>query len=429
MTGEGREHGTEAATRERRAVAHVLNAINVAFAVVDLARYGWRPGLILAGRLAVSAALAAQPLLLARRLSPRWERGVAQASAAVVAAGFGLLVLGTGGPASPYLGFLAILPIVLATVTPDDPWASFACGAVAALFALPLHAARGSGAPYFAFLALALGSATGYGVVAAALYRRTILRERSAAAGRERALAELAQVERQQLAAERLAAVGRLAGGAAHEIANPLAFVAGSLGFARAQLGGRLAPEVAEALQDAQVGVERIGRVTQDLRALSRSDPERVGPTDAARAVREALRLAAFRLRPPVQLEAHLPPDLPWVRADPTRLVQLLLYLLLNAGDSLEEAIRRGQVSPARVTVAASRDGGSVRLSVEDTGGGFSPEALAHLFRPFFTTKDGGTGLGLALARQHAARWGGTLQAGNAPGGGARVTLELPAES
>jgi signal transduction histidine kinase len=428
MTGHRPEdYGTEAAARERRIVAHVLNALNVAFAAVDAARYGLRPGLAMGGRLVVTVALTATPLLLARPLPPRWQRAIVQAAAALAAAGFGLLVLGSGGPASPYLGFLGVLPIVLAMVVPDDPWASLACGAVAALFAF--LASTGTGAPNLVFIGLALTSATGYGVVGAALYRRMLLRERASAAERERTLAELAQIERRQLAAERLAAVGRLAAGVAHEINNPLSFITGSLDFARKELGERVPAEVAEALRDVEAGVERIGRIAQDLKALSRSGPERVGPTDVPRAVDEALRLASFRLRPPLRLDTRVSGDLPWVRADPTRLVQVLLNLLLNAGDALEEAGRLGRKAPATVTVTARCEGNSVLLSVEDTGPGFSPEALTHLFQPFFTTKEGGTGLGLALSREYVARWNGTIEAGNVAGSGARVTVALHAEA
>ncbi len=430
MTGRRPEqYGTEASARERRIVAHVLNALNVAFAAVDAARYGLRPGMVMGGRLLVTVALAAVPLLLARPLPPRWQRAVVQAAAALAAAGFGLLVLGSGGPASPYLGFLGVLPIVLAMVVPDDPWASLACGVVAALFAFPLLASTGTDAPNLVFIVFALTSATGYGVVGAALYRRMLLRERASAAGRERALAEMAQIERRQLAAERLSAVGRLAAGVAHEINNPLSFVAGSLDFARKELGERAPPEVAEALADVQTGVERIGRIAQDLKALSRGGPERVGPTDVPRTVNEALRLASFRLRPPVRLDTRIPAELPWVRADPARLVQVLLNLLLNAGDALDEAGRLGRDAPATVTVEARRDGSSVLLSVEDSGPGFSPEALAHLFQPFFTTKEGGTGLGLVLSREYVARWAGAIEAANVPGSGARVTVRLQAEA
>jgi C4-dicarboxylate-specific signal transduction histidine kinase len=103
----------------------------------------------------------------------------------------------------------------------------------------------------------------------------------------------------------------------------------------------------------------------------------------------------------------------------------VLLNLLLNSADALEEA----QVAGPRVVVRVEQEAARVRVVLEDNGPGIAQEHLARLFTPFFTTKapGKGTGLGLALSRQYVERFGGTLQAENRPGGGARFTVDLRA--
>ena len=147
---------------------------------------------------------------------------------------------------------------------------------------------------------MAFASCAFYGWVAARLYRRMRGRERAAWAARERALSELRQAEARRAHTDRLAALGRLTAGVAHEINNPLAFVATNLAYVREELStrGETDPELAAALEESQVGVERMKRIVQDMRGFARTGPEAPGPTDAAAAVEEALRIAAVRLPP-----------------------------------------------------------------------------------------------------------------------------------
>jgi signal transduction histidine kinase len=126
-----------------------------------------------------------------------------------------------------------------------------------------------------------------------------------------------------------------------------------------------------------------------------------------------------------VEVTPALPAGLPPVLADERRLVQVLLNLLLNAGDAMGG---RGEV---RVTAAGPAGGaaGEVMVAVEDSGPGIPPEVLPRVFDPFFTTKDPGegTGLGLAVCHGIVESFGGRIEAANAPGGGARLVLWLKA--
>lgn len=142
-----------------------------------------------------------------------------------------------------------------------------------------------------------------------------------------------------------------------------------------------------------------------------------------AEAANEAARVTAVKLRTIAQLHVEVPEDLPPVLASDRRLVQVLINLLINAGDAVEANGR-----PGHIRLVAALAGGGCELSVEDDGPGLSPEVLARLFEPFHTTKGParGTGLGLALAREFMVQAGRNMRAENRPDGGARFTLWLP---
>jgi C4-dicarboxylate-specific signal transduction histidine kinase len=140
--------------------------------------------------------------------------------------------------------------------------------------------------------------------------------------------------------------------------------------------------------------------------------------------VEDAARLASVRLKSVGKLKVEVPSDLPEVFVTPRRLAQVLLNLLVNAGDALEEA----GVPQGEVRVRGEVQGKQVVLLVEDNGPGFPPEVLPRLFEAFFTTKgpEKGTGLGLSISRELVERFGGTLHAENRPEGGARLRIALP---
>ncbi len=235
----------------------------------------------------------------------------------------------------------------------------------------------------------------------------------------------LADTQEELLRSERLASVGRLAAGIAHEVGNPLGAIAGYAELARSRLAAGSADLAAaeDFLRRICVEAGRIDAIVRDLLDFARPTAPAVGPVSVAGALDGAARLARMQARfREVRLELDLPPGLPAVRADERRLAQVFLNLLLNAGDATAGA--------GRVRVAGRLEDGQVVVDVDDTGPGLSPEARARAFDPFFTTKEPGQGTGLGLAVCHGvmASFGGTIEAGAAPGGGARFTLRLQPE-
>ena len=153
-------------------------------------------------------------------------------------------------------------------------------------------------------------------------------------------------------------------------------------------------------------------------------DVEEPSPCVLAAVVADAVRLAEVRLKHVARVSVEVPEALPEVFVTPQRLTQVVLNLLVNAGDALEEA----RVGQGEIRLRGEVWGARVVLLVEDNGPGFPSAVLARLFEPFFTTKgpEKGTGLGLSISRELLERFGGTLHAQNRPEGGARLRVELP---
>jgi signal transduction histidine kinase len=238
----------------------------------------------------------------------------------------------------------------------------------------------------------------------------------------EEASAELQRTQAELVHGEKLASVGRLAAGVAHEIGNPLAAVLGMLELLRA--GDLSAEEQAEFLARIQRETQRINGIIRDLLAFARRDEsEQLGQSaDVRRAVDEAVNL----IRPQkgsrgVRIDVQVAADAGRVAMPEPRLTQVLLNLLLNALDALDG---KGTVQVRAEPVGQAR----VRIEVRDDGPGIDPAIMDRLFEPFATTKPvgKGTGLGLAVCHSLVEGAGGTIRAGQAEGGGARFELELP---
>ncbi len=251
-----------------------------------------------------------------------------------------------------------------------------------------------------------------------------------AASLRERERELLGQRER-LLRSERLAAIGRVSAQITHEIRNPLS----SIGLNAELLQDALTEATFEApsrraealaLLDAMAReIDRLTEISEEYLSFVR--PPRPGATrDAVDLGELAEDLLSF-LSPElsaanVQVDLQLAPDLPRVVGDEGQLRQALRNLVRNAREAM--APRGGKLT---VRARPAPDGRSVLLDVADQGPGVAPEALAHLFDPFFSTKAQGTGLGLALTQQIAADHGGSLSCQSPPGGGATFTMTLPA--
>ena len=235
------------------------------------------------------------------------------------------------------------------------------------------------------------------------------------------------QAEAQLIMADRLASVGALVAGVAHEINNPLSSVLANLELALRELPTLSLPknsELFEGLSDAREAADRVRRIVQDLRIFSRADEERRSAVDLESLLESALRL----LRSEIQYRARLVKKfakVPPVEANEAQLGQVLLNLVANATSAIEPgAVARNEIN----IELACTDGETIELTIRDTGCGISPSAQARLFTPFGNTKPGtGLGLGLSLSRRIVAALGGTLMCESEPGKGSLFRLTLPA--
>jgi two-component system, NtrC family, sensor kinase len=242
----------------------------------------------------------------------------------------------------------------------------------------------------------------------------------------ERYAADLTRAQERLVRSERLASVGRLAAGLAHEIGNPLSAI---LGFQELLLmGGLTREEERDFLERMKRETERIHKVLRDLLDFARPAAQpRAAEAERPSSAADAVSDAAALVRPQkdwrcTTLEIDISPGLPLVTLAHERLVQVLLNLLLNAGDVVP---RDG----GRVVVRANRgEDSKVRIEVEDNGPGVAKNMEARLFEPFATTKDvgKGTGLGLAVCRGLVEAAGGTITAERGSLGGALFVVELP---
>lgn len=231
------------------------------------------------------------------------------------------------------------------------------------------------------------------------------------------------EVQTQLYEAERLASVGRLAAGAAHEINNPLATIK-----AQAQLLLRFIQEekVRASLQSIVDQSDRIAKIIQDLMGLARPSRPSKELTDIETVMDRTLTLLETRIRVSgVTVERDFPPGLPSVHADPGQLEQVFVNLILNALQAMEGGgtlTLRGSVEPG---------GKRLRLEFKDTGVGIRPENLAAIFDPFFTTKKEGegTGLGLTICHSIIESHRGRIEVSSQPGKGTDLRVYLPLPS
>src|SRR5512137_61162 len=232
--------------------------------------------------------------------------------------------------------------------------------------------------------------------------------------------AALAEARASLVRSEKLATVGRLAAGVAHEVGNPLGAVSGYAELARGCLQPDADPRLRDALERIAAAADRIDRIVRDLLDFARPAPLEVRAVSVAHALDAALRLAAVQARfRGVEVEIRLPEDLPPVLADERHLSQVFLNLLLNAGDAMG--------GEGQVRAAARRSGDRVVVEVSDSGPGIAAEDLPRIFDPFFTTKEPGQGSGLGLAICHSVveSLGGTIDVASPHGGGATFVLRL----
>ncbi len=248
-----------------------------------------------------------------------------------------------------------------------------------------------------------------------------------------RDVTERKQLQARLLLSDRMASLGTLAAGVAHEINNPLSFVLGNLVYVDEELSKLGAGDLSRvrrletAMRDAREGAERIRGIVRDLATFSRGqDAEAVAPVDVNRVLEFSMKMAENHVRARARLVRRLG-DVPPVPAAESRLGQVFLNLLVNAA----QAVPEGDASRHEVRVTTSFDPGAARVVVEvaDTGAGIGAEDLPRIFDPFFTTKPvgSGTGLGLSICHSIVTSMGGDISVASQPGQGTTVRVALPA--
>ena len=265
-------------------------------------------------------------------------------------------------------------------------------------------------------------------------------------------VSELVQLQSQVLHTEKMASLGRLAAGVAHEINNPMGFVHANLAqmeeylsdVARLLDAARSSPErfaslsreldaetlladFGQAIRESQEGSERIRHIVQDLRAFAYRDDGEWVPADLNRCLDSTAHIVWTMMKHSVVLQkeyAALPP----VRCHPKQLEQVFMNLLVNAYQAIEARVARDGVGNGEIVLSTACSDDGVVISVSDDGAGIPPEHADRIFEPFFTTKEvgEGTGLGLSTSFEIVRRHGGTLRALPREGGGTTFEVWLP---
>ena len=252
---------------------------------------------------------------------------------------------------------------------------------------------------------------------------------------------------------EKMASLGQLAAGVAHEINNPMGFITSNLGvladyfdkivrldqFQRERCGAELSPQTRELvstrrrslaieniladgvdlINESLEGAERVTRIVKDLKSFSRVDELEYDRAALQECLESALNLCNNELHRVATIRKEYQP-LPMILCHPAQLNQVFLNLLVNAGEAINP--------PGEIVLRSWCDGGSVYASVRDTGRGIPPEVVPRIFEPFFTTKEvgQGTGLGLSIAYEIIATHKGELTVESVVGVGTTFTVKLP---
>ena len=229
--------------------------------------------------------------------------------------------------------------------------------------------------------------------------------------------------ERQARHVEKLVALGSLAAGIAHELNNPIGIILSRIELMLME--GEEQPAAAESVTDLQVlhrHAQRLGHIAQRLLSFGQQGQRDRQPLNLSEVVDDILLFAGKQLsRDGIQVLTKLDLNLPPMMGDPTALEQVLLNLLINARDAMPTG---GTVEIETSTDSAQPE--AIRLVVSDTGHGMSPEILAKISEPFFTTKPSGSGLGLSVSYTIIREHGGTVDVQSEPGRGTTFTLRFP---
>ena len=216
---------------------------------------------------------------------------------------------------------------------------------------------------------------------------------------------------------ERLAALGKLAQGVAHEVRNPMAIIGGL-----AQLVQRRIPASDPAHQflgEITTAVHRLETMVQQIETFARLPAPEIAPADVVTIINDSLAdFTALPASAAVSFEKQIPTDLPLIPMDANLLVQALRLLLENSLEAMSEG--------GRLSITAALEATCVKITIQDTGVGIPPETMALIFDPFFSTKPQGTGMGLTIVHRIISEHKGEIQILSTPGTGTTVNLCLP---
>ena len=230
--------------------------------------------------------------------------------------------------------------------------------------------------------------------------------------------AEIERLHQFEMArAEHLATIGELAGGLAHEIRNPLAGIAGVV-----EVMGRELPKESSSravLPEVQSEIQHIQAILNDLLAYARPRPPEFHPADLNATVEQAVFLARQQVRTkPIEINLTAEKKLPRILHDPVQIQQVVLNLLLNGIQAIQKQ--------GKIDLALQQEGEFAVIRIRDTGKGIARESLSKIFKPFFTTRKEGTGLGLPLAKGIVESHKGKIEVTSEPGQGAQFEVWLP---
>jgi signal transduction histidine kinase len=232
---------------------------------------------------------------------------------------------------------------------------------------------------------------------------------------------QLQKLNEQLIRTEKLAAMGTLSAGVAHEVNNPLASISSLIQMMQAK--DSLDTETRDRLELISTQIARISQVTRDMMDFARARPSARSTVDINETIETSLRLAVFDSEfKKLVIERDLYDGLPEIPADPDQLQQVFLNLFLNARDAMPHG--------GRLTIrSANSENGNVKVDISDTGTGIDPQNIKQIFDPFFTTKTTGqgTGLGLAVCYGIVTAHGGRIEASSNTPGGTTFSIILPA--
>ncbi len=246
-------------------------------------------------------------------------------------------------------------------------------------------------------------------------------------------ITETLKTEQQLLQAAKMATLGEMSAGVAHELNQPLSILSTSGSILSKQTRSGTMPDpavISQVASEIEAQVQRATLIINHLREFGRKSEVQRSKVDLAEPIRGVFQLVGQQMRVHnVEVKLDIGLGMPPVWGDVNRLEQVLINLVLNARDAIEERRRADGEHPGLIKIALRRQNGQVVLTISDNGAGMSPDVRERIFEPFFTTKEvgKGTGLGLSISYGIMRDYGGNIEVESSPGEGTTFRLFFPA--